>query len=86
MGKLAKHHAQELFPATELFGLIVPNVSINSALKDIIGCKLNQLIKNHLALIHKRNFPQMKVKVRSNLRQLKNSVNIELSSVSKIFC
>jgi len=83
MGKLAKYHTQKLFPATELFCLVVPIVSVNTAFKDIVGSKLNQLSKNHLALIHGRNFPQMKLKVLSNRRQLKNSANVELSSFSK---
>jgi hypothetical protein len=83
MGKLTKHHAKKLFPATEFFGLVVPIVSVNTASKDIIGSKLNQLSKDHLALIHGSNFPQMKIKVCSNRRQLKYSANLELSSLSK---
>jgi len=57
MGKLTKHRAQELFSPTELFGFVVSIVSVNTAFKNIIGCKLNQLGKDHLPLIHGRNFP-----------------------------
>jgi hypothetical protein len=85
VSKLTKHHAQELFPATEILGLIVPIVAFYTPFEDIIRCKLHQLGEDHLALIHLKNFLQMKSKPSSNRRRHKNSANVEFQAFQRTF-
>ena len=81
-GELAKHHAQQLIPAFEVFDVIVPGVVFNASVKYPAGKKGSDLSEDVLSLIHVLGFDP---KVKSNRHRHKISYKPYQSNISKNF-
>jgi hypothetical protein len=83
MGELSKGHTVKLPQTSEIKCFEISIISLYTVLENMKWYKLYNLCKNHFALAHRYCFGLRNTKQISNRCFIENSVNLDISILSK---